>query len=89
MISERISSLQDKRSYRSATLADYYNSLDVNAIYIHKGKQKSLESVKINGELGPVCTKDQLFKDVKQYRSKVRNQSLKRIYNRIIENFQI
>lgn len=89
MISERISSLQDKRSYRSATLADYYNSLDVNTIYIHKGKQKSLESVKINGELGPVCTKDQLFKDVKQYRSKVRNQSLKRIYNRIIENFQI
>lgn len=88
-IYERISSLHHKRSYRSKTLAHYYDSLDINTIYIHKGNQKDIESLKIDDVLGPVCAKDQLFKDVKRYRGKVRNQRLKRIYKRIIEEFQI
>lgn len=86
-VSERVSSLQDKSSYRSGTLAQFYDSLDVNIIYIHKGDQKNFESIKIDDSLGPVCTKDQLLKDVKLYRSKVRDQRLKRIYDRIIEEF--
>jgi hypothetical protein len=86
-ISKRVSSLQYKSSYRSELLAEFYDSLDVNIIYIHKGKQKNLESLKIDDMLGPVCSKDQLLKDVKIYRSKVRDKQLKRIYNRIIEEF--
>ncbi|MEF8848586.1 MAG: hypothetical protein V5A68_05575 [Candidatus Thermoplasmatota archaeon] len=86
-VSERISSLQDKKSYRSMTLAKYYDSLDVNTIYIHKGDRKNFESVIIDDVLGPVCNKDQLFRDVKSYRSKVRDQRLRRIYDRILEEF--
>jgi hypothetical protein len=86
-VSERVASLQDKSSYRSETLAHFYDSLDVNIIYIHKGDQKNFESIKIDDMLGPVCTKNQLFRDVKFFRSKVRDQRLKRIYDRIIEKF--
>ncbi|MFW6120067.1 MAG: hypothetical protein ACOC80_04105 [Petrotogales bacterium] len=86
-VAERIASLRYKRSYRSATLAKYYDSLDVNLIYIHQGKQNNFESIKIDDELGPVCTKEQLFEDIKQYCGKIRDQRLKRIYDRIIEEF--
>jgi len=86
-ISERVSSLQDKSSYRSKILAQFYDSLDVNIIYIHKGDQKNFESVKIDDVLGPICSKDQLLENVKLYRSKVRDHQLKRIYDRIIEKF--
>lgn len=86
-ISERVSSLKDKSSYRSETLSQFYNSLDVNIIYIHKGDQKNFESVKIDDVLGPISSKEQLLEDVKFYRSKVRDQRLKRIYDRILEEF--
>jgi hypothetical protein len=86
-VSERVSSLNDKSSYRSETLAQFYDSLNVNIIYLHKGKQKNFESIKIDDVLGPVCKKDQLISDIKRYRSKVRDQRLKRIYNRIIDEF--
>lgn len=86
-ISKRVSSLQNKSSYRSELLAQFYDSLDVNNIYIHKGKQKNFEFIKIDDALGPVCSKDQLLKDVKIYQSKVRDKQLKKIYNRIIEEF--
>jgi len=87
MISERISSLQEKKSYRSLTLAEYYESLDVNILYVHKGNQKNFENIKIDDMLGPVCNKDQLLYDVRKYKSKIRNQNLKKIYNRIIQTF--
>ena len=83
-LSEKITSYQQKTSYRSNLLADYYRSLDVNVIYMHKGEQKSLSSIKIDGVLGPVCTKEQLFRDVETYLSKTREENLKRIYQRIL-----
>lgn len=86
-VSDRIASLRNKRSYRSVTLAKYLSSLDVNVIFIHKGHQDSLASIKIDGVLGPVCTKEQLFKDVETYISKVRDPNLKRIYKRINDAF--
>lgn len=86
-ISERISSLKEKSSYRSATLADYYISLDVNTIYIHKGNEKNFKSVKIDEDLGPVCSKDQMKKDFMKFRAKIRDERLKKIYNRVIEEF--
>jgi len=88
MVSERIYSLKEKSSYRSITLAKYYESLDANIIYIHKGNEKNLDKIKIDDQLGPICSKDQLLKDVKKYNSKIRDKILKRIYNRINEKFQ-
>lgn len=85
-VSDRIASLRDKRSYRSATLAEYYDSLDVNIVFIHQKDENNFGSTKIDDKLGPVCTKDQLFRDVKQYKKKVRDQKLKKIYNRILNN---
>ena len=87
-VSDRVASLQNKRSYRSAILAQYLSSFDVNRIYIHKGHYDSLASIKIDGILGPVCTKEQLFKDVETYISKVRDHNLKKIYKRIIASFK-
>jgi hypothetical protein len=87
MISERISSLQDKSSYRSEMLSHFYRSLDINTVFIHKGCKKNFEFLKIDDELGPICTKNQLLDDLKFYQSKIRNQRLKKIYSRIIEEF--
>lgn len=87
-LSERVLSLKNKKSYRSETLAQFYDSLEVNTIYAHKGNQKNLESIKIDDELGPICAKDQLLKDVRKYQSKIRNKRLKKIYSRILEVFE-
>ena len=81
---DKILSLQNKKSYRSATLAKYLSSLDVNLIYAHKGNQESLSSIKIDETLGPVCTKKQIPKDIEKFSSKIRNPNLKKIYKRII-----
>lgn len=85
-ISEKIHSLQKKRSYRSSTLAKYLISLEVNRIYIHKGKKSSFSSIKIDGTMGPICTQDQLQKDVEQFISKIRDPKLKLVYKRILAN---
>jgi hypothetical protein len=81
---DKILSLQKKKSYRSATLAEYLSSLDINLIYIHKGNQESLSSIKIDETLGPVCIKKQIPKDIEKFSSKIRNSNLKKIYKRII-----
>jgi len=81
---DKFLSLQKKKSYRSATLAKYLSSLDVNLIYIHKGNQESLSSIKIDETLGPVCLKKQIQKDIEKFSSKIRNPNLKKIYKRII-----
>jgi hypothetical protein len=81
----KILSFQKKKSYRSATLAKYLISLDVNLIYIHKGNQESLSSIKIDETLGPVCAKKQIPKDIEKFSSKIRNPNLKKIYNRIVK----
>jgi len=80
----KILSLQKKKSYRSATLAKYLSSLDINLIYIHKGNQESLLSIKIDEIIGPVCSKEQIHKDIEKFISKIRNPALKKIYKRII-----
>lgn len=82
-ISDKIFSLKKKKSYRSATLAKYYNSLVVNIIFIHKGRKQSLLSIKIDDAMGPVCTKEQIQKDIKKFSSKIRHPILKKIYTRI------
>ena len=87
-VSDKILSLQKKKSYRSATLAKYFSSLDVNFIYIHKGNQESLSSIKIDEIMGPVCTKEQIPKDIDKYVSKIRYPNLKKIYKRIITHFK-
>jgi hypothetical protein len=81
---DKILSLQKKKSYRSATLAEYLSSLDINLIYIHKGNQESLSSIKIDETLGPVCIKKQIPKDIEKFSSKIRNPNLKKVYTRII-----
>jgi len=86
-VSDKIFSLQKKKSYRSATLVKYLTSLDVNLIYIHKGNQKSLSSIKIDETIGPVCKKEQIPKDIEKFISKIRNSNLKKIYQRIIISF--
>jgi hypothetical protein len=86
-VSDKIFSLQKKKSYRSATLVKYLTSLDVNLIYIHKGNQKSLSSIKIDETIGPVCKKEQIPKDIEKFISKIRNHNLKKIYQRIIISF--
>jgi hypothetical protein len=83
-ISDKILSLQKKKSYRSATLEKYLSSLDINLIYIHKGNQESLSSIKIDEIIGPVCTKEQIPKDIEKFHSKIRNHNLKKIYERIL-----
>ena len=83
-ITGRIESLKQKQSYRSVTLADYYVSLEVNVIYVHKADKPNVSSIRIDGEIGPVCTKDQLIKDLCKYVSKVKQGRLKRIYSRIM-----
>ena len=87
-ISDKILSLQKKKSYRSATLAKYLSSLDVNLIYIHKGNQESLSSIKIDEIIGPVCTKGQIPKDIEKFTSKIRNRNLKKIYKRSMTYFK-
>lgn len=89
MILDRIYSLKNKNSYRSLTLADYYDSLNINMIYIHKGNKKNFNSIKISEDIGPVCSKDQLLKDFKRFRSKIREKRLKKIYDRIIKSMFI
>src|SRR4030043_455884 len=83
-VSDKILSLQKKKSYRSATLAKYLSSLDINLIYIHKGDKESLSSIKIDEAIGPVCTKEQIQKDIKKFVSKIRNHNLRKIYKRSI-----
>ncbi|HDQ15863.1 MAG TPA: hypothetical protein ENN45_02265 [Bacteroidetes bacterium] len=87
-VSDKILSLQKKKSYRSATLSRYLSSLDVNLIYIHKGNQESLLSIKIDETIGPVCTKEQILKDIEKFTSKIRNRSLKKIYKRIATHLE-
>jgi len=82
-VSDKILSLQKKKSYRSATLEKYLSSLDINIIYIHKGNQESLSSIKIDEIIGPVCTKEQIPKDIERFHSKIRDPNLKKIYKRI------
>lgn len=86
-VSDKILSLKKKKSYRSATLAKYLSSLDVNYIYIHKGNQESLLSIKIDETIGPICIKEQIPKDIERFSSKIRNPSLKKIYKRILVQF--
>ena len=81
--SEKIMSLKNKKSYRSITLAKFYNSLDVNIIFIHKGQKESLSSIKIDDTMGPICNIQQLQKDIERFSSKIRYSELKKIYTRI------
>jgi len=83
-VSDKVLSLQKKKSYRSASLAKYLSSLEINLIYIHKGNQESLSSIKIDEMIGPVCTKEQIPRDIEKFYSKIRNYNLKKIYKRII-----
>ena len=83
-VSDKVLSLQKKKSYRSASLAKYLSSLEINLIYIHKGNQESLLSIKIDEMIGPVCTKEQIPRDIEKFTSKIRNHNLKKIYKRII-----
>ena len=83
-VSEKIISLKKKKSYRSSTLAKFYSSLEVNIIFIHKGKKHSLSSIKIDDSMGPICSKEQLLKDINWFFSKIRYPELKKIYERII-----
>jgi len=82
-VSDKILSLQKKKSYRSAMLEKYLSSLDVNVIFIHKGNQKSLSLIKIDETIGPVCIKEQILKDIEKFDSKIRDYNLKKIYKRI------
>jgi hypothetical protein len=75
--------LQKKKSYRSLTIASYLASLDVNAVYIHKGKEDSLSSIRIDDAMGPVCTREQIKKDINMFIPKVRDRRMKNIYKRI------
>jgi hypothetical protein len=86
-LTDKIKSLTKKKSYRSSTLVKYLSSLDVNKIYIHKGTKASLSSIKINGTIGPVCTKEQITKDIEKFMSKVRDRNLKKLYKRIFASF--
>jgi hypothetical protein len=87
-VAGRVESLKQKQSYRSVTLADYYESLQINVIYVHTGDKPNVSSIRIDGEIGPVCTKDQLIKDLCKYFSKVKEERLKRIYKRIISEIE-
>ncbi|MBS3778565.1 MAG: hypothetical protein KGY50_04665, partial [Candidatus Thermoplasmatota archaeon] len=87
-IADRIESLKQKQSYRSVTLADYYESLQVNVIYVHKGDKPNVSSIRIDGEIGPICTTDQLKMDLKKYVSKVKQERLKRVYKRIMDEIE-
>ncbi|MEM0467428.1 MAG: hypothetical protein QXX20_07550 [Candidatus Thermoplasmatota archaeon] len=87
-ISEKILSLKKKKSYRSSILQQYFSSLDINLIYIHKGNQQSFSSIKIDERIGPICQKEQIPRDIEKFSSKIRNPNLKRIYRRIIANYQ-
>jgi hypothetical protein len=82
-VSDKILSLKKKKSYRSATLAKYYNSLNTNIIFIHRGNKQSLPSIKIDDVMGPICTKEQIQKDIEKFSSKIRYPKLKTIYRRI------
>ena len=82
-VSDKILSWKQKKSYRSAMLAQYLSSLDVNIIYIHKGSKEALSSIIIDDSIGPVCKKEQLQKDIEKFSSKIRDRSLKKIYQRI------
>jgi hypothetical protein len=86
-VSEKIRSLKKKKSYRSALLVHYLSSLDVNIIYIHKGKQESLSSIIIDETIGPVCAKEHIPKDIEKFSSKIRNPNLKKIYKRILTSY--
>jgi hypothetical protein len=87
-LTDKIHALRRKRSYRSSTLAKFLSSLDVNKVFIHKGEKGSLLSVKIDGTLGPVCTKKQLAEDASSFIPKVKDRNLKKIYKRIISNLK-
>ncbi len=87
-ISGKIRSLQRKRSYRSRTLARYLASFEVNAIYVHKGNAGSLLSIKIDDAIGPVCSKEQIKKDIETFIPKVRDPRIKGIYKRIAEEMK-
>ena len=87
-ISDKIQSLKKKKSYRSSVLAKYFSSLDVNLILIHKGKQTAFQLIKIDETMGPICTKEQIQKDVRDFIPKTRNRNLKNIYQRILASFE-
>ena len=87
-ISERITSLKKKKSYRSSILAKYFSSLEVNRVYIHKGHKMSFSSIKIDDTMGPVSTKEQLQKDVERFIPRIRDRNLKAIYKRIQANIK-
>lgn len=86
-ISEKIRSLEKKRSYRSLTLAKYLLSLEINALYIHK-QGKKIAEIKIHGEMGPISTKKQILKDIERFLPKTKNKNMKRIYKRILQNLK-
>ena len=88
-VSEKISLLSKKRSYRSATLAKYLDSLEINLIYVHKGDDKSFSSLKIDDTMGPVCSRGQIQKDIEKFFPKIRDRNLKKIYARILINLKL
>jgi hypothetical protein len=83
-VSGKIKSLHGKSSYRSTTLVKYLSSLGVNTILIHKGKKDSFTSIKIDGNIGPVSSKEQIRKDIETYLPKVRHPNIAGIYRRIL-----
>ncbi len=83
-VSEKINQLNKKSSYRSATLAKYLGSLEINSIYAHKGDGKSFSSLKIDDTMGPICSKEQIRSDIEKFIPKIKDRNLKKIYKRIL-----
>lgn len=83
-ISSRIDSLEKRRSYRSRVLSRIFSSLEINMVIIHKGKKDFLKCVKIDGEIGPVATRERFMEDVSFFLSKTRIISLRRLYKKYL-----
>lgn len=83
ILTEKIETLKSKKSFRSKTLAKYLESLEVNLILIHQTKTFPKE-IKINENIGPVSSKEQLAIDTRNYLPSIRNKAVKNTYKRIL-----
>lgn len=87
-VSSRVESLEQKRSYRSRLLSKMVSSLDINLVYIHKGKKDFLKEIKISSKIGPIASKERLKKDILFFMSKTKNDSFRRLYKKYMQNFK-
>lgn len=81
----RSESLFKKKSYRSKILAEYLTSLEINIIYIHKGKKEFFKEIKIDGEIGPVATEQRLKKDLEFFLPRLKDKNLRQLYRKYIK----